>query len=301
LYLVADGHGGGLAAQFAADHLLLEAAKQLRLLPAFEAAAPRDHEAVNDAVAHALPGPVQAAVQGALVAAFLATEAAFLASLDATWACDAWLAADDRDRGIPSLSSLPLGGSPEGGPAALSDALPVGGAIVTGVAEAGAADAAGQVALRRSIAAAPAAASSSSSSSSSNNNNNNSSNSSNNNGGVVMGLCNAGSCAVLVCVLGGWLYTAHVGDCRAVLASLPKATAATAAGASAHAGENQSSASTVSGAGGEGRAAKRSRGSSLGVAAVPPMPCLTVEALTSDQNCYRRDEVDRVRREDASQ
>jgi serine/threonine protein phosphatase PrpC len=51
---------------------------------------------------------------------------------------------------------------------------------------------------------------------------------------VVMGLCNAGSCAVLVCVLGGWLYTAHVGDCRAVLASLPKATAATAAGASAH-------------------------------------------------------------------
>ena len=32
-----------------------------------------------------------------------------------------------------------------------------------------------------------------------------------------VGVCNAGTCVVLGLVMGGWLYTAHVGDCRAVL------------------------------------------------------------------------------------
>ena len=389
LYLVADGHGGGLAAQFVNDHLLVEVAQQLRQLPAYDdsaaaAAAAAEATAAAAAVAAAAttvsgadtPGRLQAAVQAALVKAFAATEAAFLASLDATWAYEQWQAVDDEDQEQrrrrshsqlppPSLLLLPESALPA---ATSSSSVPESAGIAVGRAA---------IMVDSSTAASEPVAvvnckandvngggtshisgnrnRADCTTSSTNSNATKSRTNTNTSHGLAAGLCNAGSCAVLVCVLGGWLYTAHVGDCRAVLASLvpadtssematsspvefsPAATAAagettggaeeapssaaavaaTAAGDSSAApvgtseaaGNSSSSSATATprrqrssagGGGSQGREVKRSRRSSSLSAGASSLPPLVVDALTSDQNCYRKDEVERVRNTKAS-
>jgi len=396
LYLVADGHGGGLAAQFVNDHLLLEAVQQLRLLPAYDdsataaaaaaaaaantssMASEHDSKSLPDATdptempatesAAEMPGRLQKAVQAALMKAFASTEAAFLASLDATWACHEWQAADDRDqeqKGMRPRSPLLPAPLPESilPGATSSSSIPKSASGVAGEAVVmdcsnSATAATAVVGNNSSVAGTTAAGSTSTSSSSSDSNSYSCSRSNTNTShGLAAGLCNAGSCAVLVCVLGGWLYTAHVGDCRVVLASLVPdddtanevgtsspvaptlaggATAGTAeaappeslpvgtaeaaptadestaapvvatneaaiasttssAGATPRRQRSSSIGSSSSAGGGsKGRAAKRSRRSSS-LSAAASLPPLMVDALTSDQNCYRKDEVDRVR------
>jgi len=159
IFCVMDGHGGVLASQFVADHLLDEVAEELRVLDSA-----KEDEAADETEA----------VQVALKRAFQSTESAFRQELDTMRAA---------------------------------------GKVVK-----------------------------------------------------TPGIANAGACVVLVLMRRGYLYTAHVGDCRAIIASKASASAMT-----------------------EG-SRKRSR------AAMSKFPRgLEAIPLTTDHNCYNPIEVDAVR------
>ena len=289
------------------------------------------------------------AVQACLREAFVATEAALLTRLDSTWDAAGWDASDRFARGGAGLAAAAHAAAVTTTAAAAADvgvkAAGEGGAAVAAGApmvdstddDASSDDDAAAVAAAATIGyAKPDSKSSSSSSSSSSQPPLQLSAAAASAASASLGLtppcqpgvCNAGTCAVLVCVLGGWLYTAHVGDCRAVLVSLketaqppaPPATRSPEVADGAGGGLVGPAAPAVgapvcavAGTAGRGRESpclKRARrvpeGRRSSEAAGAPTQCgrgaqsalaarFSVRALTEDQTCYAEDECAAVR------